>query len=210
MISALAMHSEVFGSACQQLESIICRLGCEIAGQMEHGHIEAMIFKEGIELLRYLMQGYLDLRSIREPRSYDAASPDGAPLTHCRLNCERALMTIFGEVTIRRKGYGHPGMRTVFPLDGELNVSNDRYSHGLRRRAADEAAVTSFDEALANITKTTGGKVPKRQLEEIAAVAAQDFDAFYSAGKTDEPRQTSDILVMSVDQKGIVMRKEDL
>ena len=75
---------------------------------------------------------------------------------------------------------------------------------------AEEAAVNSFDEAVANISKTTGGKVPKRQLEEIAVAAAQDFDAFYSSGKTDEPRQTSDILVMSVDQKGIVMRKEDL
>jgi hypothetical protein len=75
---------------------------------------------------------------------------------------------------------------------------------------ADEAALHSFDEGVANIDKTTGGKVPKRQLEELTVAVAQDFDAFYSGGSTDEPRQTSDIVVMSVDQKGIVMRKEDL
>jgi hypothetical protein len=197
-------------SACDRFESLVCRLGCEIAGQMEHGQIAALIFREGMELLRCLMQGYLDLRAIREPRRHDVTSPDGAPLTHCRLNCERSLTTIFGEVTIRRKGYSRTGMRSVFPLDGELNLSKDRYYHGLRRRVADEAAVNSFDEAVANISKTTGGNLSKRQLAEIAVVAARDFDAFYSGGKSDEPRQTSDILVMSVDQKGIVMRKEDL
>ena len=210
MIPAYAMESEVFGSACERFESLVCLLMSEIAGRMEHGQIEGLIFREGTELLRCLKQAYLDLRAMREPRRHDVTSTDGVALTHCRRNCERQLMTIFGEVTVRRKGYSGAGMCSVFPLDGELNLAKDQYSHGLRRLVAEEAAVNSFDEAVANISKTTGGKVPKRQLEEIAVAAAQDFDAFYSSGKTDEPRQTSDILVMSVDQKGIVMRKEDL
>jgi hypothetical protein len=62
---------------------------------------------------------------------------------------------------------------------------------------------------VANIKKTTGGKVHKRQAEEEAVTAAQDFEAFYTSGDTEEPEQTSDILVMSTDGKGIVMRKED-
>jgi len=205
------LASEVFGPACERFESIILDLSGEIAGQMEHGDIEGLIFREGTELLRLLMQGYLHLRAIREPRRDDLTGPEGAPLTHCRSNCERPLMTLFGEVTVRRKGYSRRGVGSVFPLDGELNLSKDLYSHGLRRRAAAEASANSFDEAVADIVNTTGGKVPKRQLEEMAVAAAQDFDAFYSGGKSDEPpRQTSDILVMSVDQKGIVMCKEDL
>ncbi len=210
MVLAYAMESEVFGAACERFESLVSRLGGEAAGQMEHGDVEALIFTEGTELLRCLMQACLDLRAIREPRRHDVTSPDGDRLTHCRPNCERQLMTLFGPVTVRRKGHSRTGMHSVFPLDGELNLAKDHYSHGLRRRVAREAASNSFDEAVANINKTTGGKVPKRQLEEISVAAAQDFDAFYFAGKTDEPRQTSDILVMSVDQKGIVMRKEDL
>lgn len=98
----------------------------------------------------------------------------------------------------------------MFPLDGELNPPKGCCSHGLGYRAAEEAAVNSFDEAVANIEKTTGAKVPKRQLEEIAVVAARDFEEFYSTGKTEEAGPTSDIPVMSVDQKGIVMRREDL
>jgi len=156
------------------------------------------------------LQGYLSLRAIQEPRRNDLTGPDSAPLTHCRLNCERLLTTIFGKVTVIRKGYSGRGTGTVFPLDRELNLPKDRYSHGLRRRAAEQAAVNSFDEAVAEIEETSGGKVPKRQLEEMVVDTAQDFDAFYSGEKADEIRDTSDILVMSVDQKGIVMCKEDL
>ena len=210
MIPVCPTAIEVFGSACERFESIICELNGEAAGKMEHSQIEALLFRAGTELMGLLMQGYLDLLAIREPRRHDVTGSDGTLLTHCRLNCERTLMTSFGEVTVRRKGYSLSGVRSVFPLDAQLNLPKDLYSHCLRRRAAEAAASNSFDEAVADIGKTTGGKVPKRQLEEIAIVAAQDFDTFYSGGVADEPRQTSDILVMSVDQKGIVMRKEDL
>jgi hypothetical protein len=210
MIHVYPTAVEVFDSAFDRFKCIVSELSGEKAGRMEHGQIEALLFSEGTELLRLLLQGYLDLLSIREPRRRDVINPDGVALTHCRLNCERHLMTIFGEVTVRRKGYSFRGVQSVFPLDGQLNLAKDGYSHGLGRRAADEAASNSFDEAVVNIGKTTGGKVPKRQLEEITVVAAQDFDAFYSGGMADEPRQTSDILVMTVDQKGIVMQKQDL
>lgn len=47
------------------------------------------------------------------------------------------------------------------------------------RRAADEVIKTSFDQAVDAIASTTGAVVPKRQLEELAGCAAEDFDAFY-------------------------------
>ena len=75
---------------------------------------------------------------------------------------------------------------------------------------AEEAATHSFDETVADIEKTTGGKVPKCRSEEVAVCAGQDFEAFYSGRSTQGPEQTSDILIMTVDQKGVVMRKEDL
>ena len=175
------------------------------------GEIEELIFREGTELLRPLVQGYLGLRAIREPRRDDPVGPEGAPLTHCRPNCERPLMTLFGEVTVSRKGYSRRCMGSVFSLDGELDLSKDLHPHGLRRRAAAGAPANSFDEGVADIVSTAGGKVSKRQLEEVAVAAARDSPSFCSGGKSDEPpRQTSDILVMSVDQKGTVMCKEDL
>ena len=210
MTQACSASLEVFDPARSQFESIIRELFGEAAARMEHGQVESLLFNEGNELLRLLLQGFLDLLAAREPRKEGMKAPDGTVLTHCRLNCERRLASLFGKVTVRRKGYGLPGVHGVFPLDGQLNLPEDLYSHGLRRRAADEAASNSFDEAVANIGKTTGGGVPKRQLEGLAVAAARDFDAFYSESGTGPAPDTPDILAMSVDQKGIVMRREDL
>ena len=111
---------------------------------------------------------------------------------------------------VRRKGYRARKIKSVFPLDEELNLTTDKYSHGLRRRVAEEVSALSFDHALENIEKTSAGKIPKRQSEEAMVDVTQDFEAFYSKKETQGSEPTSDILVMSVDQKGVVMRKEDL
>jgi hypothetical protein len=77
MIVAYPMECEELGSAYEQFQSLACQLIGEVAWQMEHGLIEALILKEGTELLRRLMQAYLKVRVNREPRRHDVTSPDG-------------------------------------------------------------------------------------------------------------------------------------
>jgi hypothetical protein len=126
------MFCEVFGSACEQFESLIFELYSERTAQIEHGEIETLISLMGTELLRRLMQASLDLRARREPRRHDLSGPDGNLLTHCRENCERKLATIFGDVTVKRKGSSTLGVESQFPLDGELNLAKDKYSVSFR------------------------------------------------------------------------------
>jgi hypothetical protein len=60
---------------------------------------------------------------------------------------------------------------------------------------------------------TTAAEVPRRQLEEIVAHAATDSDAFYSepqAHAISNADEAGPILVLSMDGKGVVMRKADL
>ena len=57
-------------------------------------------------------------------------------------------------------------------MDAELNLPDERYSLEMRRRVAEEAAKSSFDETLESIGKNTGGHVPKRQIEELVKRAA--------------------------------------
>jgi hypothetical protein len=83
----------------------------------------------------------------------------------------------------------------------------------VQRRAAEEVTKSSFDQAGAAIASTTGTTVPKRQLEELMARAAMDFDGFYETRSVDSVRQagkTGPILALSTDGKGIVMRPESL
>jgi hypothetical protein len=97
-------------------------------------------------------------------------------------------------------------------MDAELNLPPERYSLELRRRVAEEAAKNSFDETVETIAKTTGGQIPKRQVEELAQKAAQDFDAFYETRQCTPGKDegTGPLLVITADGKGVVMHEEDL
>jgi hypothetical protein len=112
-----------------------------------------------------------------------------------------------------RLGYGARGTTSLHPLDADLNLPKDRYSLGVRRQAAEQAAKNSFDETALALCTTTAAEVPKRQLEQIVACASTDFDAFYverQAHALSNAPGAGPILMLSMDCKGVVMRKQDL
>lgn len=212
MAQAYLIHQglEEFAAAREQFSHLVSELQSDAVLGMQHGEVEALISRDGTELLRRLLQGHVDLRSAREPQRDAVTGSDGVLRTRSREGCERDLMSVFGEVRLRRRGYGAPGEGSVFPLDAELNLPADKYSHGLRQRLAQEVAKGSFDAAVESIERSTGGKVPKRQAELLAAEVSQDFEAFYATRQATEPEPTTDPLVLSEDGKGIVMRVEGL
>ncbi len=199
-----------FASAQEHFSHLIERLQWEEIRHWEHGEIENLIWKEGNELLRRLLQGHLDIRFVLEKKLEAVKGADGIMRSHCRQGCERKLMSLFGEVVVRRMGYGVRGGSSIFPMDAKLNLPPDKYSHGLRQQIAEEVSKNSFDEAVSMLQRRTAGKVPKRQAEEISVEVSEDFEEFYNAGRSEEPESREDLLIMSQDGKGIVMRKEDL
>jgi len=206
----ISRGTEEFAATREQFAMIVDRLQSATVLGMEHGEVEGLISREGTELMRRLLQGHLDVRAAVETREAGVRGADGVVRSQVRAGCRRRLMTIFGEVKVRRWGYSAPEEESLFPLDGALNLPKDSYSHGLRERLALEVACGSFDQAVRAMEMTTGGQVPKRQAEELAAKVSQDFEAFYRHRASPGPEETLDPLVMSEDGKGIVMRKEDL
>ena len=101
-------------------------------------------------------------------------------------------------------------MSALYPADGKLNLPPDKYSDGLRRRVAEEAAKVSFSETSATIAATTGGAVGKRQCEEVTVKVASDFEEFYAQRSVNQPALSNDLLVLTSDGKGIVMHSSDL
>jgi hypothetical protein len=90
-----------------------------------------------------------------------------------------------------------------------LNLPEERHSHGLRELAAVESTRGSYAEAIEAIGRCTGIEMGKRQVEDLARRAAVDFEDFYAVAErpTAEP---GDLLVISADGKGIVMRPDAL
>ena len=212
MTPAIALSSleRPYNQGRQCFENIVDFLDSGEGCSMNHSELERELEKRSRELMRILMQEHLDSRSpgrCEQP----VRGADGTERPRVRLH-ERKLETIFGTVGASRAGYGQEGVSSLHPLDAELNLPPERYSLELRHRVAEEAAKNSFDETVATIAKTTGGHVPKRQIEELAQQAAQDFDAFYkmrqcTPGKNEA---TGSVLVITADGKGVVMHEKDL
>ena len=179
------------------------------AAALTHAELEDEVDRRGRELLRRMLQDHLDLRAAREERLPAVVDAEGVAHRAVEAGHRRRLGTIFGDLNVERLAYRHRGHGNLCPADGWLNLPEELHSHGLRRLAAIESARGSFDAAGEAIERATGVPVGKRQVEELARRAAVDVDAFYAASRP-ESGADDDVLVISADGKGIVMRPDDL
>ena len=211
-ITSDEVNESFFDCALQQYQFIVQTLSEDKSVRWDHGELEQWLQKTGTELLRLLYQSHLDLRAKTETAQTKVIGCEGEVRPHRRVRQKRKLETLFGEVTVERIGYSNkkPGVTILYPGDGKLNLSEDKYSHGVRKRVALEAAKVSFQETSQTISETTGAKVGKRQCEELTVKAARDFEEFYAHKPQTEVESSDDLLVLTMDGKGIVMHSADL
>jgi len=201
---------DFFAEAEMKFGDLVKQLGSPAAKELTHGQAEELIAEQGNELLRRLFQGWLDAQGAGDLGPV-LVGRDEVEREEKRYR-ERGLQSLFGEVELSRLSYESPGVPSLRPLDAELNLPQESYSHGVRRKVAKQAAKESFDEVVLGIGEHTGAHVPKRQAEELAQRAARDFDAFYAEERAErKPESPSGaILVLSTDGKGVPMRRSDL
>lgn len=208
MKAQIPPERQTFAAALDFFENMMAELQSPEARQKTHDQIEEYLLSNGFELMRLLAQGLMDWRSGEEPTEFPVGS-DAVVRTHQRTDT-RPLMTIFGEVVVTRKRYSARGHTSVAPLDGALNLPTEKHSLALRRRAAIEATRGSFDEAVVSLQATTAATLAKRQAQQLVQQAAVDFEAFYATRQPPPNASTSEILVITLDGKGVVMHRDDL
>jgi hypothetical protein len=198
-----------FSSSGELYRGLVGFLSDAEAAGLTHAELESRLDHDGRELLRQLLQDHLDLRSSNEARSDAVLDERGVAHRAVEPGHHRPLTTLFGPVTLTRLAYRAKGCENLHLADAALNLPEERHSHGLRACSAIEAARGSYDEARAAILRATGQCLGKRQIEELARRAATDVGDFYDKAAR-EPAKESDVLVLSADGKGIVMRPDAL
>ena len=205
-----------FACARACFDGLLEKVSAQDTMQLSHDEVERLVETEGRDVLRQVFQGHLDLRAAAEQDREAPRGADEAERQH-RRPLERPLRSVFGDNRVVRLNFTSKAVSGgLRPLDAELNLPDELYSLGLRRSASLFAMDLSYDSANDKLEEAIGGKVPKRQLEELVVRAAQDFDAFYGAMQRERtrrfPEQGHDdlLLVLSTDGKGIVMRPESL
>jgi hypothetical protein len=201
--------NDAFAASATRYQGLVGFLAGGEAASLTHAELEERIRADGFELLRLLLQDHLDLRASREERIEEVTGADGVCRGYAEADHGRSLVTLFGEVRVSRLAYRRKGVANLHPADATLNLPEEPYSHGLRAMAATEAARGSFEEAVAAIDRGTAAHVGKRQAEGLARAAAVDFEAFCERTDRQEPDE-DDVVVISADGKGIVMRPDGL
>ena len=205
---AVTAGPEGFAAAREQFATILGWLDGASSSGLDHAELENQLDLAGRELLRLLMQDHVDLRAVRESR-VAVVGADGGCRTRVETGHTRVLGTVFGEITVTRIAYREPGRPNLHPADAALNLPVEKHSHGLRQLAAIESSRGSFDGAVEAIERGTGQHLGKRQVEDLAGRAAMDFDAFYRQ-RTPPSSDPDDVLALSCDGKGVVMRPDAL
>jgi len=207
---ANAPEFSFFSEASVKFNQLITTLDCERFSTSEHSEIEQHIQTEGFEVLRCLFQGYLDKIADEETIQPSVLNANNDKLSHRRKDQKRALTTLFGEVKVNRISYSAVGKKNFFPVDKQLNLAKRKFSDGVQYRVAVEASKGSFDNVVEAINSTTSASIAKRQSLQIAQDTAKDFDAYYDQNRYIKEEDTSDLLIISGDGKGIVMRPNSL
>jgi hypothetical protein len=207
--AARAVGAGGFAASREQFESLIGFLDGTGAAELSHAELEEQLDRDGRELLRRLLDDHLALRAVREQRLDDVIGDEGRLRTRVEPGHVRALETVFGPVTVERLAYRSPGVGNLHPADAALNLPVERHSHGLRKLCALESPRGSFEDAMHAIERQTGVRLGKRQVEELAGLAAMDFEDFYKSRRPARSKR-GDLLVLSADGKGIVMRPDAL
>ncbi|MEO7942848.1 MAG: ISKra4 family transposase [Marmoricola sp.] len=209
MSNADAERGAGFTATRSLFESLLAWLDGTQAATLSHAALEDRLRVDARELIRQALQEHLDQRAESEPDLASVIDAQNVPRPTTESGHSRALATVFGPVQVTRKAYRKRGRPNLHPADAALNLPEEKHSHGLRRLAAIESARGSFDAAVEAIERGTGQRLGKRQVEDLASSAAVDFDAYYRQRQA-PTAPTADVLVISCDGKGVVMRPGSL
>ena len=206
------VEENAFEAAQGNFEAIVASLQSQELREVSHSMRRSSFSLKEREVMRCLLQGYLDLRSGKDA-GLAVLGQDGTLRMHRRQRSV-PLRSVVGDVTVRRTNYSARGTSSLAPLEAALNLPASEQSFGVQRRVAAEIARGSYEEAVGALSRQAGIDLAKRQAEDIARDAAVDFDAFYAqkdpASQAQPETSDKQLTVLTTDGKGIVMRPEAL
>ncbi len=203
-----------FFPVTETFERLISSLKDKETNHMTVSELEKFLKEQFQNMAREAAQAKLNMIGMLETETVVKGS-DGVARPRKKL-VERTIGTIFGDVSYKRWGYSAEKGSSLFPADGHLNLPPEKYTHEVRRLVSEDVTRSSYDETLEVLSRRTAATVPKRQGLELVNRAAEDFIDFYdiAANKPEDSgvalKESSSLLILTTDGKGVVMRHEGL
>jgi len=122
----------------------------------------------------------------------------------------RRLVTVFGEIIIRRAVYGtrETQKHELVPLDARLELPEGEFSCLLQDWAQSFCIEESYEQSQRKLERILGFRMTVRSLEHMNLHMARAVPSFLAAQPAPPPQEEGSILVVTVDGKGVPMRRE--
>ena len=135
----LAASAEAVLAGLGPLAAGLAGLAVEASGSVTLDAMEVLVTGRGRELLRGLVQLALDVQAEREVRLPGVTGEDGVERARAEPGHGRPVVTLLGEVRVRRIGYrsGVRGVLSLFPRDAVLNLPPLGYSWAVAAAGGD-------------------------------------------------------------------------
>jgi hypothetical protein len=176
--------------------------------------VEGFIFREvltiGLALLRSFLAASGD-GDVGPMLTIPGERPDEPPQVLPRLDEPRSrpYLSVFGEVTIERVGYGEDRLDAA-PLDARLHLPRRQYSYLLQRWLGAFVIDDAHAEAVRKLQMILGISIPVKASEDLNREQASDVELFEDHLPVPEPSQEGSIVVVSADCKGVPLIRSAL
>jgi hypothetical protein len=121
----------------------------------------------------------------------------------------RPYLSIFGEVTIERTGYGYDRLDAA-PLDARLHLPRRQYSYLLQRWLGAFVIDDAHAEAIRKLEMILGLSIPVKASEDLNREQASDVEPFQESLPVPELSQEGSLVVVSADCKGVPLVRSAL
>jgi hypothetical protein len=180
----------------------------ENAGQLEAHEAEKGIFKRLLPLGLAAVQLYFAERGTGEVGPA-VEREDGVVLGQEGQLRERTYFSLFGKLAVPRTCYRTAGEAGICPLDAQANLPARCYSYFVQEWMTLFAVEHPFQESAGWFEQLFALELAESVLRDVAQAAPQDDEAFYTQAAPPAAKTEGEILVVSVDGKGVPMLKAE-
>jgi hypothetical protein len=121
----------------------------------------------------------------------------------------REYCSLFGTFAVARTCYRTPGEPGIFPLDAQVNLPERCYSYFLQEWMTWFAVDHPFKESASWFEQFFALELAESVLREVAQEAPEDYESFYAQRPVAPEESAGELLVVSVDGKGVPMMKAE-
>ncbi|NLX97405.1 MAG: ISKra4 family transposase [Rhodopirellula sp.] len=195
--------AEVFSKVLNDLERAAER------GDAVH-EVEEVTWNGLMETGRQMVAAYIQKQGEEISRP-EVIEHEGKRLHRLPEQRPRPYVSAFGPTPFRRDVYAtrETQRQEVIPLDAKLGMPEGDISYLLQKWSGSQFVKASYSESRGTLQEILGFAPSVNCLEDIAARASEDAEAYFQQQGPVDPTTEAEIIVATSDCRGVPMRKVD-